>query len=190
MTLLDAARSAGISIPTLCQHKGLLPHGGCRLCTVEIQKGKRTRLVASCVYPVENGLVVKTESEPVRKGRKMILELLWARAPGVQELRILGDEYGIDKNKFDVSPTSCVLCGICVRYCAEVKKKNAIGFIGRGTDKEVMFYPEIAAKECHNCWECFSLCPTGVLPSNYGLARVPHFDWPDNPFSASPEETK
>jgi len=57
-----------------------------------------------------------------------------------------------------------------------VKKKNAIGFIGRGTEREVMFFPETSLEECRQCGECYSICPTGVLPSNFGLARVPHFD--------------
>jgi len=183
VTILEVARSVGIDIPTLCYHEKLAPYGACRLCTVEIIRGQRSRLVTSCVYLVEDGLIVKTESEPAIKVRKMILELLWARAPGVQVLRDYGIKYGIDRTKFDTEPTFCILCGLCVRYCAEVKKKNAIGFIGRGTEREVMFFPEVASEECPKCGECFSICPTAVLPSNYALARVPHFTWPLNPFS-------
>jgi CheY-like chemotaxis protein/ferredoxin len=176
MTILEAAESIGIEIPTLCHHNKLAPFGACRLCTVEIVKGKRSRFVASCVYQVEEGLVVKTKSPPVIKIRKMLLELMWARAPGVQEIRDYGIEYGITRTKFEVRPSWCILCGLCVRYCAEVKKKDAIGFIGRGTDREVMFFPETSLEECRQCGECYSICPTGVLPSNYGLASVPHFD--------------
>ena len=187
MTILEAARSAGIDIPTLCYCEELAPYGACRLCIVEIVKGKRSRLVTSCVYLVEDGLVVKTESEPVIKIRRMLLELMWARAPGVQPLRNYGMRYGITgvqairdygitatKTKFEIEPTFCILCGLCVRYCAEVKKKNAIGFIGRGTEREVVFFPEIAREECPNCKECFSLCPTGALPSHYALAEAHH----------------
>ncbi len=175
-TILEAARSAGIDIPTLCHHEELAPYGACRLCTVEIVRGQRSRLVTSCVYLVEDGLIVKTESEPVVKGRKMLLEFMWARAPGAQILRDYGMRYGITgvrairglgvpydisttKTKFEIEPTFCILCGLCVRYCAEVKKKNAIGFIGRGTEREVVFFPEIAREECPNCGECYSLCP-------------------------------
>ena len=175
MTILEAAQSAGIDIPTLCYHQKLAPYGACRLCTVEITRGQRSRLVTSCVYLVEDGLIVKTESEPVIKIRKMLLEMMWARAPGVQAIKDYGIKYGISRTKFEVEPTFCILCGLCVRYCAEVKKKNAIGFIGRGTEREVMFFPEIASEECPKCGECYSICPTGVLPSNYGLAQVPHF---------------
>jgi len=176
MTILEAAQSVGIEIPTLCHHDKLAPFGACRLCTVEIVKGQRSRFVASCAYPVEEGLIVKTESPSVVKIRKMLLELMWARAPGVQAIRDYGIKYGISRTKFETAPTWCILCGLCVRYCAEVKKKNAIGFIGRGTEREVMFFPETSLEECRQCGECYSICPTGVLPSNYGLARVPHFD--------------
>ncbi len=173
MTVLQAAQGVGIDIPTLCHHEKLTPFGACRLCTVEIVKGQRSRLVTSCVYPVEDGLVVRTESEPVIKVRKMLLEMMWSRAPGVQAIRDYGIRYGIDRNKFDVEPTCCILCGLCVRYCSEVKKKNFIGFVGRGTERQVMFLPEADFSECLKCGECYKLCPTGVMPSNYGLAQLP-----------------
>lgn len=178
ITVLEAARSAGIDIPTLCHNEKLAPYGVCRLCTVEVNDGESTQLVTSCVYTVKRGLSVQTECEPVVKIRKMILELLWARAPGVQALRDYGMKYGINWTKFDIRPTCCVLCGQCVRYCAEVKKKNALGFVGRGIQRQVMFFPEIAAEECPKCGECFSICPTGVLPSNYALTQLPGFTFP------------
>jgi bidirectional [NiFe] hydrogenase diaphorase subunit len=181
-TILQAARSAGIEIPTLCNHPELTPSGACRLCTVEITRRGGSRLVASCVYPVEEGLEVQTESERVVRGRTLILEMLLARAPGVQRLREYAAKYGADVRKFECEPDFCILCGLCVRYCAEVKGKCAIGFVGRGVDRRVMFQPEITSEECPKCWECFSICPTGVLPSNYGIAKVPHFVWPANPF--------
>ena len=176
--LLEAAQSVGIDIPTLCYHEKLAPYGACRLCMVEITKGKRTRLVTSCVYTVEEGLTVKTESERVIRVRKMLLELMLARAPGVKAIQDYASKYGVSRTRFDIEPNFCILCGLCVRYCAEVKKANAIGFIGRGTEREVMFFPDIANEECPKCGECFQICPTGVLPSNYALARVPHFKWP------------
>jgi bidirectional [NiFe] hydrogenase diaphorase subunit len=182
MTILEVARSAGVDIPTLCNLEPLDASGACRLCTVEITKGGRTRLVASCVYPAEEGLDVQTESASVVKGRKLILEMLLARAPSVQVLREYGVRYGVDVDKFALEPNYCILCGLCVRYCAEVKGACAIGFVGRGVDRQVMFLPDIAAEECPKCGECFAICPTGVLPSNYAVTRVPHFDWPANPF--------
>ena len=175
MTILEAAQNTGIDIPTLCHHEKLAPYGACRLCIVEIIKGQRSRLVTSCVYTVEDKLIVKTESEPVVKIRKMILELIWATAPGVEAIREYATKYGINRTKFEIEPTFCILCGLCVRYCAEIKKKDAIGFISRGIERQVMFFPDIAAEECPKCGECFPICPTGVLPSNYVLGQVPHF---------------
>ena len=121
MTILQAARNAGMEIPTLCDLAELTPFGACRLCTVEITKGGRSQLVVSCVYSVEEGIDVQTESERVVKGRKLILEMLLARAPGVQALIDYGTKYGVDAGKFSPEPNFCILCGLCVRYCAEVK---------------------------------------------------------------------
>ncbi len=176
-TILEAARQAGVDIPTLCHHEQVGAFGACRLCTVEIAKRGRLRLVASCAYPVEEGLVVQTESERVVKGRKLILEMLLACAPNAQVLREYGSRYGVDSTKFDVDASFCILCGLCVNYCAEVMGKHAIGFIGRGVDRQVMFLPDAAAEECPQCEECFTLCPTGVWPSNYGVARAPLKAW-------------
>ena len=176
-TILQAAQSVGIDIPTLCYHEKLAPRGACRLCIVEITKGKRTRLVTSCVYPVEEGLVVETESEAVVKIRKMLLELMLASSPGVKTIQDYARRYDITRTRFAIEPNFCILCGLCVRYCNEVKGKNAIGFVGRGSNRQVMFFPDIATTECPKCGECFPLCPTGVIPSNYALAKLPHFDY-------------
>ena len=171
-TILEAAKSVGIKIPTLCYHEKLEPYGACRICSVEIGTGDRTRLVAACVYPVEENLKVKTKSEKVLKVRRMLLELMLARAPGAKVLQDLAREYKVKKIRFEKESSFCILCGLCVRYCSEVKKKNAIGFIGRGTGREVMFVPEIASRECPSCKECFSLCPTNALQANFLLAQA------------------
>jgi len=171
-TLLEAAKTVGVEIPTLCYHEKLEPYGACRICSVEIKSGNRTRLVAACVYPVEEGLVVNTKSERVAKTRKMLLELMLARAPSAKKIEDLAYEYGVDKARFEKESFFCILCGLCVRYCAEVKKKNAITFIGRGTEREVMFIPEIASRECPSCQECFDLCPTDGLRANFLLAQA------------------
>jgi len=172
MTLLEAARGAGISIPTLCHHEKLEPYGGCRLCIVEVEDRGRTKLVVSCIYPVESDLIVRTRSEKVDRIRKTILELFLAHAPDAFELKDLALEYGADKNRFEKESSFCIHCGLCVRYCAEVKKKFAVGFVDRGTRKEISFIPEIAAKECWDCKECFPLCPTEALQAAFVLTQA------------------
>jgi NADH dehydrogenase/NADH:ubiquinone oxidoreductase subunit G len=176
MTILEAASSAGVNIPTLCHHDKLEPYGACRICSVEIKNGVRSRLVTACVYPVENGLVVDTKSDRVVKIRRMLLELMMAQAPSAKKIQDLAHEYGLDKIRFEKESSFCILCGLCVRYCAEVKKLDALTFIGRGTEREVMFIPEIAARECPPCQECFDLCPTNVLKSNFLLAQALTFN--------------
>ncbi len=172
MTVLEAAQNVGIVIPTLCHHEKLEPYGGCRICTVEAEIRGWTKLVAACVYAVEQNLVVRTRSEKIDKTRKMILQLLLAHAPDAWELQDLAKEYGADKDRFEKEASFCIHCGLCVRYCAEVKKKNAVGFVDRGTMREISFIPEIASKECWNCKECFPLCPTSALQAAYVLTEA------------------
>ncbi|MCP4691689.1 MAG: 2Fe-2S iron-sulfur cluster binding domain-containing protein [Desulfobacterales bacterium] len=171
MTLLEAAQGAGIYIPTLCHHEKLEPFGGCRICIVEVDDRGWTKLVVSCVYPAAENLVVRTRSEKVDRIRKTILELLLAHAPDAPDLRELAQEYGADKDRFDKDPSFCIHCGLCVRYCAEVTKKNAIGFVDRGIRKEISFIPEVASKECNDCKECFPLCPTSYLQAAFVLTE-------------------
>jgi NADH dehydrogenase/NADH:ubiquinone oxidoreductase subunit G len=171
MTVLEAARGAGIFIPTLCYHEQLEPYGGCRLCIVEAGDGDASRLVVSCVHPVEENLVIRTRSEKVDRIRKTLLELLMAHAPDSPDLQALAEEYGADRNRFEKDASFCIHCGLCVRYCAEVAKKNAVGFIDRGIRKEISFIPEIAAQECNDCKECFPLCPTSYLQAAFVLTE-------------------
>ena len=178
MTVLEAAQGAGIFIPTLCHHEKLEPFGGCRICIVEIEVRDWTRLVVSCVYPAEENLVVRTRTEKIDRIRKTILELLLAHAPDAPELQKLAQEYGADKNRFEKDASFCIHCGLCVRYCAEVKKKNAVGFVDRGIRKEISFIPEISARECWDCKECFQLCPTSYLQAAYVLTEALAFPSP------------
>ena len=178
MTILEAAQSAGIYIPTLCHHEKLEPYGACRICTVEVETGGRTNLVAACLYPVQADLVVRTRSEKVDKTRKILLEQFLAHAPDALALQDLAQEYGADKDRFEKESSFCILCGLCVRYCAEVKKKNAVGFVDRGARREISFIPEIASKECWNCKECFPLCPTSYLQAAYHLTEALAFPSP------------
>jgi NADH dehydrogenase/NADH:ubiquinone oxidoreductase subunit G len=172
MTLLEAARSAGIQIPTLCHHEKLEPYGACRLCIVEVESRGWTKMVVSCVYPVEKDIIVRTRSEKIDRIRRMILELQLAHAPDSFVLQKLAEEYGADRDRFEKEASFCIHCGLCVRYCAEIKKKNAVGFVDRGIRKEISFVPETASRECWKCKECFPLCPTEALQAAYVLAEA------------------
>lgn len=174
-TLLAAARSVGVAIPTLCDHPKLAPVGACRICVVEASRGEWKKVVAACVAPAEHGLVVRTRSEKIDRYRKTLIELLLARAPFSPQLQGLALEYGADAGRFEKHANFCIHCGLCVRYCAEVAKKDAVGFIDRGIRKEISFFPDIAARECEACKECFPLCPTSYLQAAYVLTGAMAF---------------
>jgi bidirectional [NiFe] hydrogenase diaphorase subunit len=184
MSILDAARSAGITIPTLCRHEKLESYGACRICVVEAEISGKSRLVAACVFPVDKNMVVTTRSAKVDRTRKMLLEEMLAHAPDSMELQKMAEEYGADRDRFEKEPSFCILCGLCVRYCAEVKKKDAIGFVDRGAKREINFIPEIAAAECWNCKECFPLCPTSALQAAYVLIEALAFPEPSSKSSS------
>ena len=175
-TILEAAREAGIAIPTLCHHDALEPYGGCRLCIVEVEVRGWSRLVVSCVYPVAPDLIVRTRTEKIDRIRKTLLELLLSHAPDSPALQEMAAEYGASRDRFPKEASFCIHCGLCVRYCAEVKGTHAVGFIDRGIRKEISFLPQIAAAECPACKECFPLCPTSYLQAAFVLveALTPH----------------
>ncbi len=165
-TVLQAAIANKIYIPSLCYHADLEPHGGCRLCMVEISREGRTRLVASCAYPVQEGLVVRTNTDEIKKIRSMILELLY---PAVSDERLVA-EYGVAERRFRTEQSDCSQCGLCVRYCAEVAGKHVCFFKGRGIERKMAIIPELEA-ECLSCGKCFTVCSGGWIVS-HDAARV------------------
>ena len=111
-------------------------------------------------------------SERVDKIRRLVLEELLAHAPNAPDLVALAQEYGADRDRFEKESSFCILCGLCVRYCAEVKRKSAVGFIERGARQEISLIPEIASKECWDCQECFAICPTSYAQAAYFLTEA------------------
>ena len=158
-TILEVAREYGIEIPTLCYHEALTPTGSCRVCVVEVTMGKRTRTMASCVTPVEEGMKVVTDSKQLRSVRRMVVALLEARCPGLEVIKNAAKEVGLKKNPFPKEEEDCFLCGMCVRACQEIVGVGAIGFAYRGPESEVIPPFSVESSICIGCGTCATICP-------------------------------
>jgi NADH dehydrogenase/NADH:ubiquinone oxidoreductase subunit G len=166
-TLLEAAQFLGFPVPTLCHMEGLTPYGACRLCLVEIGEGKRTKLVSSCTYPAEQGLVVRTASSRVLRARRMMIELLLASCPQSKVIQDLASAHGVNQQRFKQEQEDCIQCGLCVRMCKEQMVAGAIGFSGRGEHRSLGTPFDIKSEKCRLCGGCIYVCPACQLRCTY-----------------------
>ncbi|MHC4520616.1 MAG: 2Fe-2S iron-sulfur cluster-binding protein, partial [Planctomycetota bacterium] len=162
-TVLQAAEKPGIHIPTLCHHKSLAPYGACRLCMVEVESSGGPAIQASCLYPVQEGLVVRTNSERVLKTRRIMLELLLARCPDVPQIKDMARDMGIEEPRFRKKNDDCILCGLCTRVCEERMGVGAVTFLGRGSDRKVAPPYDKHSPICITCGACQVVCPTDAV---------------------------
>ncbi len=182
-TILAAARLHNIHIPTLCENEAVAPYGACRLCLVEIKTAKgRERLVTSCIYQVEEGLTVATDTERVKGIRRVLLELLLARCPESEVIRDMAAAAGVTRTRFEKQSgnNKCILCANCVRTCEEVVGVAAISLARRGVDREMTTpFNEDFSAACIGCGSCAYSCPTGAITlTDKGGVRT--IVWPHN----------
>ena len=166
-TLLEASRFLGFPIPTLCHDDGLSSYGACRLCLVEIGQDPDTKLVTSCTYRAEEGLNVRTASSRVLRARKMIIELLLATCPQSKVIQDLASKFDVRQQRFRQKYDDCILCGLCVRMCAEQMMGKAIGFLDRGENRTIGTPFDIRSEECRLCGGCIYICPACQLRCTY-----------------------
>ncbi|MHB1415442.1 MAG: NADH-dependent [FeFe] hydrogenase, group A6 [Chloroflexota bacterium] len=194
--LLEMIRAQGIDLPTFCYHSELSVYGACRMCLVEEEK---MGLIAACSTPPQAGMVIRTTTPRVQRVRRTMLELLLANhnrdctvceKNGSCRLQELCQRFGVNRVRFpstereeekDVSaagivrdPTKCILCGDCVRVCAEVQGIGAIDFAYRGAKARVApaFEKNLAEVDCVNCGQCVAVCPTGALTVKSQIEKV------------------
>jgi len=167
-TILQAAKSLQLRIPTLCFHPSLKPFGGCRLCMVESRTPRGYELTTSCNVPCAEGMVLETDTPHVREARRLVLEMMLARWPNVQVIRELADEFGVTASRFsnelrDDREDACILCLRCVRTCEELVGVCAISYEDRGMHRRVATPFDRESKDCIVCGACTYLCLTGHI---------------------------
>lgn len=196
-TVLRAAEAAGVEIPTLCDHPHLSPYGGCRLCVVEVE-GART-LQPSCTLPVNNGMVVRTDTPQIHEARKFVLTLLFSErnhfcmycqvSGGDCELQNAAyaedmtqwplqpnwEPFGVDASHthYVMEHNRCILCRRCVRACGELVGNFTLGMQERGADTILVADLNVPLGEstCVSCGTCVQVCPTGALIERIGAYR-------------------
>ena len=162
--LLDVARRNGFYIPTLCHHPAISGQACCRVCLVEVVEKGRSKIVVSCVYPVERPCEVYTDSERVKEDRAVVLMLLKERAPESGVIDALCKAYGAaDGSRFaQIDGEKGIMCGLCAGACAKLGT-GAISTVLRGTAKKISTPYDEPSKDCVGCLSCAYICPTKAI---------------------------
>ncbi len=172
--LIRAVEKLGIKVPTLCYHKALSPYGACRLCVVEVHvKDRPPALQASCSYPALEGIRVFTDTDRVKRARRITAELLLARCPDSEMIQRIAAELGVKEPRINKKFDDCVYCGLCTRMCHERMGRSAVGFSGRGSRKKVASPFGKHNEMCWTCGACNFICPVGKKVSTLTSPNAP-----------------
>lgn len=172
--LIRAVEKLGIKVPTLCDHKALNPYGACRLCVVEVHVQDRPPAVqASCSYPALDGIRVLTDTDRVKRARRITAELLLARCPDSETIQRIAGELGVKEPRIKKKFDDCVYCGLCTRMCRERMGRSAVGFSGRGSRKKLESPFGKHNEMCWTCGACNFICPVGKKVSTLTSSNAP-----------------
>ena len=181
--LADVAKRNGIDVPLLCGYKeSLLGRGSCRVCIVEVVESGRSKIVASCIYPVQKECEVFTANERVTKERGVIFALLKGLAPESELIASMAKAYGAPYVKrldasdpeylaYEEANSACMLCGLCVEACKTLGT-GAISTVGRGVEKKVSTPFDEPTPDCIGCGSCAAVCPTRCIPYEETATQV------------------
>jgi bidirectional [NiFe] hydrogenase diaphorase subunit len=165
-TILDAARRAGVWIPTLCHSPAASEQATCRLCLVGLERKGELQMVTACNYPVRRDLTVSVSGEKPQRLRRGVMQLLLARCPDSMELKEMAARMGVAGTPFPKvteAQRNCVLCGLCIAVCEEAIGASAIGFAGRGVERVVAAPFRAPSEACIACGACAAVCPVGTI---------------------------
>lgn len=189
-TILDAANKIGVDIPALCHQTSvepysasgsnptsMEPYGACRLCTVEIHDGRKTRMVTACNYPIRKSITVNTNSEKTVNTRNTLIQMMMSRWPNVHYIKEIAEKYKVIAPNYthpliDYNENACVLCGLCVRICKQGVLETITGFTGRGSSRAVGIPFDEHPEQCLDCFKCQAVCPTKAISVTTEFVRM------------------